>query len=208
MRPFTFHFHAGALAMGLALLAAPAFGATVLRLSFEQLTEKSDVVVRGRVVGSTPKLNAAAGRISTFTDVEVTEAIKGAPGKRITVRQPGGEVGGIGQSVPGSARFAPGEEVVLFLQRAPDDAAVFHVLSMSAGKVRLEKRLDGLRAVRDLDGIAFVEPTTPRPAGAPAPSPNGVKVVSSEDLGDATGFLGRVRAAARPAAPVKKGAKR
>jgi len=201
---------AGALAVGLALLAGPARGATVLHLSFEELTGRSDAVVRGRVVGSTPKLNAAAGRISTFTVVEVIEAIKGAPGKRVTVRQPGGEVGGIGQAVAGAARFAPGEEVVLFLQRAPDDATVFHVLSMSAGKVRLEKRRDALRAVRDLDGIAFVDPPAAprpaRPAGAPA-----VQVVSSEDLGDAAEFLGRLRAAARAAmpapAPAKKGAR-
>jgi hypothetical protein len=199
-------FHAGALALGLSLLAAPgpARGATVLRLSFEELTQKSDAVVRGRVVGSTAKLNAAAGRISTFTDVQVTEAIKGTPGKRITVRQPGGEVGGIGQAVAGAARFAPGEEVVLFLQRAPDDATVFHVLSMSAGKVRLEKRLDSVRAVRDLDGIAFADSGPAKQA----PAAGGVKVVSSEDLGDATQFLGRVRTAARPATPAKKGVKR
>jgi len=206
-------FHAGALAISLALLAAPsgpARGATVLRLSFEELTGRSDAVVRGRVVGSTPKMNAAAGRISTFTEVEVTEAIKGTPGKRLTVRQPGGEVGGIGQAVAGAARFAPGEEVVLFLQRATDDATVFHVLGMSAGKVRLEKKRDALRAVRDLDGIAFVDPAPQRPAAAPPSSPK-VQVVSSEDLGDAGQFLGRLRVSAArkaaPAAPVKKGAK-
>jgi len=202
MRVVTF---LGMLAAGLALLAGPARGATVLRLSFEELTERSDAVVRGRVVGSTPKMNAAAGRISTFTEVQVIEAIKGAPGKRVTVQQPGGVVGGIGQSVAGAAKFAPGEEVVLFLARAPDDASVFQVLGMSAGKVRLEKKLDSLRAVRDLDGIAFVDPPAPkRPAGqAPA-----VRVLSSEDLGDASQFLGRLKAAARPAAPAKKGTKR
>lgn len=202
-------FHAGALAVGLALLAAPsgrARGATVLRLSFEELTAKSDAVVRGRVVGSTAKMNAAAGRISTFTEVEVIEAIKGAPGKKVTVLQPGGVVGGIGQSVAGAARFTPGEEVVLFLQRSPDGAPAFLVLGMSAGKVRLEKRLDTLRAVRDLDGIAFADPVPPRPAGQ-APAPSRVKVVSSEDLGDANLLLGRLRAAARPAAPAKKGAR-
>ncbi|HEY8207559.1 MAG TPA: hypothetical protein VIG99_08765 [Myxococcaceae bacterium] len=200
--------HAGTLAVGLLLLAAPAGparGATVLRLSFEELTGRSDAVVRGRVVGSTPKMNAAAGRISTFTEVEVTETIKGAPGRRITVRQPGGEVGGIGQSVAGAARFAPGEEVVLFLMRAPDDAAVFQVLSMSAGKVRLEKKRDALRAVRDLDGIHF--PDQPAQTAPQIPKPGGVKVVSSEDVGDADRFLGRLRAASRAVAPAKKGVK-
>lgn len=185
----------GALALGtLAALAGTARGATVLRLTFEELTTRADAVVHGRVVGSTPRLDAGKGRISTFTEVEVTEAVKGAPGKKVMVRQPGGEVGGIGQSVAGAARFAPGEEVVLFLQRAPDDASVFHVLSMSAGKVRLEQKRDARRAVRDLDGIHF--PDQPQATG-------GVKVVSSEDLGDAGQFLARLRAAARAAAPSK-----
>lgn len=202
--------HAGALAVGLALSAVPAGparGATVLRLTFEELTVRSDAVVRGRVVASTPKMNAAAGRISTFTEVEVTEAIKGTPGKRITVRQPGGEVGGIGQSVAGAARFSPGEEVVLFLARAPDDAAVFQVLGLSSGKVRLEKKREQLRAVRDLDGIHF--PDQPAQTSAQVPVPGGVKVVSSEDVGDADQFLGRLRAAARaaPPAPAKTGVK-
>jgi hypothetical protein len=187
--------HTVALALVVSLAGA-ARGATVLRLTFEELTARSEVVVRGRVVGSTPKLDRAAGRISTFTTVEVTESLKGAAGKRLTVRQPGGEVGGIGQSVAGAARFAPGEEVVLFLEKARDDAAVFQVLSMSAGKVRLEKQRDAVRAVRDLDGIHFPD----QPAVAPGP----VKVVSSEDLGDAARFLGRLRTAIA----AKKGAKR
>jgi hypothetical protein len=132
-------FRNRALALGMAAaLAGPAHAATVLRLTFEELTARSDAVVRGRVVGSTAKLDPQKGRIATFTEVEVTESVKGAPAKKVTVRQPGGEAGGIGQSVAGAARFTPGEEVVLFLQRAPDEAAVFQVLSMSAGKVRLE----------------------------------------------------------------------
>ncbi|HVE83652.1 MAG TPA: hypothetical protein VND93_12415 [Myxococcales bacterium] len=202
--------HAGALALGLlAALAGPARGATVLRLTFEELTARADAVVRGRVVGSAARMDQAAGRITTFTEVEVAEALKGAPGKKLTVRQPGGEVGGIGQSVPGAARFAPGEEVVLFLERVPGDAPVYQVLSLSAGKVRLEKKLSTLRAVRDLDGIHFPDqpPAPPAAAAARPPAagaskpaaPSGVKVVSSEDLGDAQQFLGRIRAAAASA---------
>jgi len=202
----------GALALGmLAALAGTARAATVLRLTFEELTTRSDAVVRGRVVSSTPKLDPQKGRITTFTEVEVTESVKGAPAKKVTVRQPGGEVGGIGQSVAGAARFTPGEEVVLFLQRAPDEASVFQVLSMSAGKVRLEKKRSELRAVRDLDGINFPDQPAQAQARAQSPGgvkPGGVKVVSIEDLGDASRFLARLRAAARPApAPSKKEAK-
>jgi len=202
----------GALALAiLAALAGTARAATVLRLTFEELTARSDAVVRGRVVSSTPKLDSQKGRITTFTEVEVTESVKGAPAKKVTVRQPGGEVGGIGQSVAGAARFTPGEEVVLFLQRAPDEASVFQVLSMSAGKVRLEKKRSELRAVRDLDGIDFLDrPAQAQPRSPGGVTPGGVKVVSIEDLGDASRFLARLRAAARPApapAPSKKEAK-
>jgi len=195
----------GAMALGLALAvvpASPARGATVLRLSFEELATRAEAVVRGRVVSSTARRDAASGRIFTYTEVEVTEAVKGAPGKKVTVRQPGGEVGGIGQSVAGAARFAPGEEVVLFLEKARDEASTsFQVLSMSAGKVRLEKRLSSVRAVRDLDGIQFPD----QPAKDAARS--GVKVVSSQDLGDGEAFLTRVRTAVRAGAKASPKAK-
>src|SRR5205814_2262958 len=123
-------------ALALAQLQGPAAVAELEPL----LQDPRDSLRAGAARAQGPAGSDDARRISTFTVVEVTEASKGAPGKRLTVRQPGGEVGGIGQSVAGAARFAPGEEVVLFLERARDDATVFQVLSMSAGKVRLEMK--------------------------------------------------------------------
>jgi hypothetical protein len=69
---------------------------------------------------------------------------------------------------------------------------VFVVLSMSAGKVRLEQKLGGRRAVRDLEGIHF----QPQPKAQAQKSQ--VRVVNVEDLGDAEVFLARIRVAARP----------
>ena len=204
---------ARAAALSLALAAAmapPARGATVQRLTFEELTHRSETVVRGRVVGSVARLDRAAGRISTFTEIQVTESLKGGPARTIVVRQPGGEAEGIGQAVAGAARFSPGEDVVLFLERARDDAAVFQVLSLSAGKVRLEKKLSSVRAVRDLDGIHFPDeapqvaspalgPQAPGGVSGPARGGAGVRLVSTEDLGDGEQFLARVRTAVRTA---------
>lgn len=185
-----------AVAALIAAVALPALGATVLHLSFEDLAARSHVVVRAQVKGSTARLDRKAGRVSTYTELSVLEAIKGAPGRKVVVRQPGGEAEGIGQQVAGAARFTVGDEVVLFLERASDEPAVFLVLSMNAGKVRLEKKLGSTRAVRDLEGIHFLPPPAD-PARAETPPPSQVKVTDVEDLGDAGAFLARIRAAAK-----------
>jgi hypothetical protein len=183
------------LALALSAAVAPALAATVIKLSMEELTQRADVVVRARVRSAASSRDPATGRIWTFTELDVSESIKGDASKAITVRQPGGVVDGIGQEVAGTARFSPGEDVVLFLARAPDHPAVFQVLSLAAGKVRLEPRLSSKRAVRDLEGLQFHE----QPAQAVAHQrASGVHLVSTEDLGDSERFLKRIRAAAKP----------
>lgn len=176
-----------ALAVALAATALPVLGATVVRLTFEELTARAEVVVRGTVRTTKARLNRAQGRVWTFTQIDVSEGLKGSSHRSITVRQPGGEADGIGQTVAGAARFSEGEDVVVFLARAPDDPAVYQVLSLSAGKVRLQTTLSSKRAKRDLDGLQFAE----------GPSPSGIRLVSSEDLGDADAFVARIRAAAK-----------
>lgn len=172
-----------------ALLAMPTpAGATaVAERSIEEMAAGVPVVIRG-VVQST-RAAWDGPRIWTFTEVRVLERIKGPVPSVVTVRQPGGEVGAIGQKVEGAAQFAAGEEVVLFLETPKGGPPSFVVSGMAAGKVRLEKTKAGeTRAVRHLDGIAFYRPgaggtdTLVRPAGR-------------EDLGKAEDFLKRVRLA-------------
>src|SRR3954467_4273137 len=93
------------LAMLAALLLPLAASATVvMNLSFEQLTATSQLVVRGKALIPVAR-QGERGKIETFTDVEISEVLKGKAPSKITIRQPGGVVGKVGQSVDGAAQF-------------------------------------------------------------------------------------------------------
>ena len=180
-----------ALALACTLAALPAVATVVLAQSIEEMSRAVPVVVRAQVGQVQSSWDAEHTRISTYTELKVLEPLKGSPGASVLVKQPGGEVGEKGQHVAGAARFAPGEEVVLFLEPAPDEAQVFVVNAMAAGKVALEKTKVGeVRAVRRLDGIAFYDLKGAQKIVRP--------VGDFEDLGPAADFLQRVRRAVRP----------
>lgn len=174
-----------------ALLLPPGAHATVVRgLTLEQMAVQSPVIVRGTVGAQECRWDDAHRRIQTFTELQVTEALKGEVPKTLLVRQPGGVVGNVGADVAGAARFKTGEEVILFLEHPGDDPHGFIVSGLSAGKITLEKTAFGeLRAKRDLRGIAFW-----RPEGAER-QPTVRDVNNLEDLGTADALLRRIRAA-------------
>ena len=110
-----------ALAAGAVLLATGAAQATtLLHVGVGDMTRTSEWVVRAQVVAVSSVDLRSEGR-GIFTDVEL--AIRdvyrgqGVP-ERTTLRLLGGHgQDGISVWVPGMPRFAPGEEVVLFLER-------------------------------------------------------------------------------------------
>ena len=138
-----------ALAALALLLALPAAATSVLRADVPVLAQEADTVVRGTVRRVQSRWSGDRRRIVTDVEVEVAEALKGAPGRTVLVTQPGGRVGDVGQRVEGLAAFAPGEEVVLFLDRHGPKA--FRVRGMAQGKFRVQR--DGTRA------LAVPEPT-------------------------------------------------
>jgi hypothetical protein len=151
-----------ALLLALFLLPAASLATTVLRADVPALTRLSDAVVRGRVVSLQSHWTADGLRIVTDVRLEVVEALKGAPGRTITIRQPGGTVGNIGQRVSGLASFKPGEEVVVFLER---QGPVHVVAGLAQGKFHLERLKDGsVEATPDGSGEALVlDPRTHAP---------------------------------------------
>lgn len=181
-----------AFALGALLVPLAASATVVIAQSFEQMTATSHLVVRGRAGAPIARMGDR-GHIETWTPIHVSEVLKGKAGAEIQIRQPGGVVGDIGQSVAGAAQFKEGEDVVLFLERHPDNSGSYVVLGLAFGKVSLEKNgLGELRAFRDARGIA----TFDAKAGT-----NEVRPINSrEELGSADAFLTRIRNA------VKKGA--
>jgi hypothetical protein len=126
---------AGAL-LALLLLPATARATTMVLLDLDTLTQVSDAVVRGTVVRAQARWTVDHARIVTEVELEVAAAWKGAPGRRVVLLQPGGEVDGVGQLVEGVARFVPGEEVVAFLEaRGP----VFTVAGYAQGRFAVER---------------------------------------------------------------------
>lgn len=140
------------LALALALIALPAAAATVRGpADLAALTAGADLVVYARVAKISSAWGAkgpAGGLIFTSVLLAPLEVWKGAA-RQIVAQVPGGAVGEIDQTVQGVARFAPGEEVVVFLRnRAP---GVFEVSHWALGKfsVSTSSARPGKRAFRD-----------------------------------------------------------
>lgn len=155
------------LVLTVATWAVAAHATTLLRLDVEQLTQASDVVVRGTVKSVKSRWSADHLRILTDVELSVAESLKGSAEQAIIVTQPGGVVGDIGQRVSGLAAFTEGEEVVLFLTRRAQGR--YDVAGMAQGKYRVERSADGTAtyALPESTGEAeLIEPST----GLPVPS--------------------------------------
>ena len=103
-----------AIAIALVILASPARAATFVGMNERVLARSADAIVIGRV-GAIEMVASPEGAISTLVTVEVERELRGHVGALVTLRQPGGQVGGRGFWIPGGARFATGERQLLFL---------------------------------------------------------------------------------------------
>jgi len=91
----------------------PLRGATLERLSLDDLIVKSTAIVRGTVTDS---WTAFHGRdIQTHYRIQVSERFKGPAQTTVEVIAPGGSVGDLHQNVAGSPVLNKGQEFVFFL---------------------------------------------------------------------------------------------
>jgi hypothetical protein len=92
---------------------APLPGATLLKLSLNDMIQKSTVIVHGT---ATPTYSAFRGAmIYTHYQVQVTTTLKGSPVKTWDVAVPGGSVNGVQQYFAGAPGLTAGQDYVLFL---------------------------------------------------------------------------------------------
>lgn len=106
--------------VGVALLAAGAFATQVPRVSFEALTDSSEVVVSGRISHTWTAWDAAHKYIWTHYRLTVTSTLKGAANSVMEFAEPGGEADGRLMTIDGAVTYSQGEEVVVFLSRMPN----------------------------------------------------------------------------------------
>jgi hypothetical protein len=131
---------------------------TMLAVDVPHLARGADAIVIAKVLKLESRWTAGGARIVTDVELSVAESLKGKPGGKITVVQPGGVVGETGQRVPGVASFEVGEEVLVFLETKGPDR--FLVSGMSQGKFRVTRGAEGALATPDHVDALLIDPAT------------------------------------------------
>ncbi|HWF08128.1 MAG TPA: hypothetical protein VG297_06680 [Bryobacteraceae bacterium] len=102
------------------LLAVTAGATSVPSLTFEELTDQSELVVSGQITRTWSDWDSEGKFIWTHHELAVASTQKGAAESTVIVSEPGGIVGDRGMSIAGAVTYRPGEQVVVFLQRMPN----------------------------------------------------------------------------------------
>ena len=117
------------VACGVLVLGAAASSATAetSRLwSEEQLARSAVLIVIGHTTAVEVGRDPVTTWIYTYVTVEVSEVLKGPVDLDVlVVKQAGGVIGAEGLTVSGQAQFAPGEDVLLFLDVRPRDGTLY-----------------------------------------------------------------------------------
>lgn len=153
------------LILGLALSIPSAFSTSFYERPFPETLKNSSIMARGKIGKSAvdwSTLSDGSKHIFTFTDLEVTEVLKGnlKPGP-IRMREMGGEKDGVGMVISGTAEFARGEDVVVFLAEpspGTNDPS-YPLQGMMMGKFMVEKGEDGKEYLRGPALGASVQPS-------------------------------------------------
>jgi len=135
-------------------------GATLERLSLEEMAAKSTAIVRGRVAASWAAAHGPL--IYTHYAIRVSERWKGPAAAQIEVVVPGGTAGGLRQSFSGVPRLSAEGEYVLFLWSGP--SGLTHIIGLTQGVFDIRRDAEGaLVAARAAASETLLDPATGRP---------------------------------------------
>jgi len=155
------------------LWVSTAFATSVPRLSFEELTDHSDLIVSGQIVRSSAGWDSEHKFIWTHYDLAVSGTLKGAPGATVVVSEPGGVVGLQGMAIPGAVVYQPGDRVLVFLQRMPN--GYLRTTGWSQGKYLVDST-GRLHAETSLRGLEVASAQKSAVAATPLRSLDGMNV--------------------------------
>jgi hypothetical protein len=153
------------------LMVSLAHATQMEQLDTRQLVRGSNDIVIGQVESVRSRWNVARTKIFTDVTFRVSRALKGGRSERLDLVQLGGEVNGMRYSVPGSPRFATGEEALLFVWRDARGQAQVNGLGQgkfdirrdpATGEATVQRSIPGL-GVRDVRRLRLV------PQGQSAP---------------------------------------
>ena len=168
---------AGCVGLFSLLLAATASATTVPSLTFEEMTDRSELVVAGQVSRVWSDWDSGHKYIWTHYEINVASTQKGAAGATVVVSEPGGVVGDRALAIAGVVGYSAGEQVAVFLERMPNgylrttgwgqgkfgvdatghlhaSAAMRGVELVNAGQA---VRAPGGTSLRTLEGISLVD---------------------------------------------------
>ncbi len=173
----------------LVMAGIPAAASFFLAMTTEELVDRSDAIVQGRVIRQRSQWDEQGQLIVTDTTSHVSEVIVGQAPSFVTVRTPGGTVGSVRIEAPGFPQFNSGEKVILFLEE-DQEIQVSRIVGHQQGHFEVVERQDGvvLAVPRIEDAAGFFTQT-----GQFVPAPPSTEINT---------FKGRVRAeAARQGRP-------
>jgi hypothetical protein len=158
----------------LSLVFVSRLGATIVpSLTFEQLTDQSEVVVQGQVTRSWSDWDGGHKYIWTHYEIAVASTQKGHAAATVVVSEPGGVVGDRGMSIAGVVGYSAGEQIAVFLQRMPN--GYLRTTGWAQGKFEVDKT-GHLHAAGASRGMEVVEQKSQSPRGTSLRSLDGISV--------------------------------
>ena len=151
----------GALLLSAVVMVQLAAASDLPQLSFNQMTDSSELVVSGTVTRTWADWDPDHKYIWTHYELAVSATHKGAVGQTVDIAEPGGQVDGMGMSISGGAGYGVGENVLVFLSRMPN--GYLRTAGLGQGKYLLDSggkvhgktmfRGDATDTIRSLDGM-------------------------------------------------------
>jgi len=138
-------------------LVCAASASDLPRLSFNELTDNSELVVSGRITRSWADWDAGHKYIWTHYELAVTATHKGAAGRTVDIAEPGGQLDGIEMTISGATGYRVGENVLVFLSRMPN--GYLRTAGFGLGKYIVDQnvRVHGTATAQSLDGMSVRE---------------------------------------------------
>jgi len=150
-----------AVSLLLLLCAGTLQATTALQLDLDALTDKSALIVIGKVDSKEAKWDAGRTGIWTHHSITVSETLKGTHEKTREVCIRGGVVGDTGQHVSGAGSLDVGSEYLLFLWK--DDDGRWQLQGMVQGAFAITE-VEGVKhAKNSLAGLSIVDAATFKP---------------------------------------------
>jgi len=140
----------------------PAHATSVIAPSFSELVGRAETVIHGTVTEVRSDWAVQGGHrvIKSWVSIQLEEPLKGIPASAsLTLEFLGGRVDGAEMTVQGSPRFAPGDEVVVFINGNGRDACplvgwghgAYRVLPSAATGEKQIRRINGLPLQSEAD---------------------------------------------------------